>query len=36
MKPIPPKNITMNVPESEPLKKAFANPTHSGDPKVYK
>jgi glutamate/aspartate transport system substrate-binding protein len=36
MKPIPPKGITMNVPESEPLKKAFANPTHSGDPNVYK
>jgi len=36
MKPIPPKNITMNVPESEQLKKAFANPTHSGDPNVYK
>ena len=36
MKPIPPKNITMNVPQSEQLKKAFANPTHSGDPNVYK
>jgi len=36
MKPIPPKNITMNVPESEQLKRAFANPTHSGDPNVYK
>jgi len=36
MKPIPPKNITLNVPESEQLKRAFANPTHSGDPNVYK
>ena len=36
MKPIPPKNITMNVPESEQLKRVFANPTHSGDPNVYK
>jgi glutamate/aspartate transport system substrate-binding protein len=35
-KPIPPKGITLNVPMSEPLKKAFANPTHSGDPNVYK
>jgi glutamate/aspartate transport system substrate-binding protein len=36
LKPIPPKNITLNVPESEQLKRAFANPTHSGDPNVYK
>ncbi|HZZ91439.1 MAG TPA: amino acid ABC transporter substrate-binding protein [Usitatibacter sp.] len=36
LKPIPPKNITMNVPMSEQLKKALANPTHSGDPDVYK
>ena len=36
LKPIPPKGITLNVPMSEQLKKAFANPTHSGDPNVYK
>ena len=36
MKPIPPKGVNLNVPESEQLKKAFANPTHSGDPNVYK
>jgi len=36
MKPIPPKNITMNVPESEQLKRVFANPTHSGDQNTYK
>ncbi len=36
MKPIPPKNVNLNFPESEQLKKAFANPTHSGDPNVYK
>ncbi len=36
MKPIPPKGIVLNVPQSEQLKRAFANPTHSGDPNVYK
>jgi len=35
MKPIPPKGINMNVPESEQLKKIFKNPTHTGDPKAY-
>jgi glutamate/aspartate transport system substrate-binding protein len=34
-KPIPPKGITLNVPMSEQLKKIFANPTHTGDPKAY-
>jgi len=35
MKPIPPKGINLNVPESEQLKKVFAHPTHTGDPKAY-
>jgi hypothetical protein len=34
-KPIPPKNITLNVPMSEPFKKVMRNPTDSGDPKDY-
>ncbi len=33
--PIPPRNINLNVPVSEPLKKAIANPTDSGDGKDY-
>ncbi|MEP9367350.1 amino acid ABC transporter substrate-binding protein [Xanthobacter sp. VNH20] len=33
--PIPPKNLNLNVPIGEPLKKAFANPTDSGDPAAY-
>jgi glutamate/aspartate transport system substrate-binding protein len=36
LKPIPPKGITLNVPMSPQLKAAFANPTSSGDPAVYK
>jgi glutamate/aspartate transport system substrate-binding protein len=36
MKPIPPKNVNLNVPMSEQLKRALANPTRSGDPNVYK
>jgi glutamate/aspartate transport system substrate-binding protein len=36
MKPIPPRNITLHVPMSEPLKKVFAKPTSSGDPNDYK
>jgi glutamate/aspartate transport system substrate-binding protein len=36
MKPIPPRNITLNVPESEQLKRVFAHPTSSGDPNDYK
>jgi glutamate/aspartate transport system substrate-binding protein len=35
LKPIPPKGINLNVPMSEQLKKIFANPTHTGDPKAY-
>jgi glutamate/aspartate transport system substrate-binding protein len=35
-KPIPPKNVNLNLPMSAPLKKALANPTDSGDPAVYK
>jgi glutamate/aspartate transport system substrate-binding protein len=34
-KPIPPKNINLNVPMSDQLKRTFANPTHTGDPKAY-
>jgi glutamate/aspartate transport system substrate-binding protein len=33
---IPPKNITLDVPMSDALKKVFQNPTDSGDPAVYK
>jgi glutamate/aspartate transport system substrate-binding protein len=36
MKPIPPKNVNLNLPMSEPFKKVVANPTDSGDPKDYK
>jgi len=36
LKPIPPKGITMNVPVSPQLKKAFENPTSNGDAAVYK
>lgn len=35
LKPIPPKGINLNLPESPQLKKALANPTNSGDPAVY-
>ena len=35
MKPIPPKNVTLNLPMSAPFKKVVANPTSSGDPKDY-
>ena len=35
LKPIPPTNITMNVPMSPNLKKVIANPTNSPDPAVY-
>jgi glutamate/aspartate transport system substrate-binding protein len=34
--PIPPKNINLNVPMGESLKKVIANPTDSGDPAAYK
>ncbi len=36
LSPIPPKNINLNVPMSDALKKVVANPTHSGDPAAYK
>lgn len=36
MSPIPPKNINLNFPISDSLKKVFANPTDSADPNVYK
>ena len=32
---IPPKNINLNLPMTEALKKVVANPTDSGDPAVY-
>lgn len=35
MKPIPPKNITMNIPMSPNLKKIIAKPTDSPDPAAY-
>ena len=35
LKPIPPKNVNLNVPMSAQLKKVLANPTHTGDPKAY-
>lgn len=35
-KPIPPRNINLNVPMSASLKKVMANPTDSPDPNVYK
>ena len=35
LKPIPPKNITMNVPMSPNLKRVIAKPTDSPDPKAY-
>ena len=34
-KPIPPKNINLNLPMGAAMKKVVANPTDSGDPKVY-
>ena len=36
LSPIPPKNINLNVPMSDALKKVVASPTHSGDPVAYK
>lgn len=35
MSAIPPKGINLNLPMSAALKKAFANPTDSGDPAKY-
>ena len=34
--PIPPKNVNLSLPMSEPLKKVIANPTDSADPNDYK
>ena len=34
-KPIPPKNINLNLPMGAAFKKVVAKPTDSGDPKVY-
>jgi glutamate/aspartate transport system substrate-binding protein len=36
LKPVPPKGLNLNVPQSDPLKKVFQNPTDSGDPATYK
>lgn len=36
LSPIPPKNVNLNVPMSDSLKKVIANPTDSGDPAAYK
>jgi glutamate/aspartate transport system substrate-binding protein len=35
-KPVPPKNINLNLPMSEQFKKVVSNPTDSGDPNAYK
>jgi glutamate/aspartate transport system substrate-binding protein len=35
LKPVPPKNINLNLPMSEQFKKVVQNPTDSGDPKDY-
>ncbi len=35
LKPVPPKNINLNVPMSAAFKKVIASPTDSGDPAVY-
>lgn len=34
-KPVPPKNVNLNLPMSDAFKKIVAKPTDSGDPKVY-
>jgi glutamate/aspartate transport system substrate-binding protein len=36
VKPIPPRNVVLNFPMSDQLKRALAKPTDSGDPKDYK
>jgi glutamate/aspartate transport system substrate-binding protein len=33
--PVPPKNINLNLPISVALKRVFAKPTDSPDPKLY-
>ena len=35
MKPIPPKNINLNVPMGAAFRKVVGNPTDSGDPAAY-
>jgi glutamate/aspartate transport system substrate-binding protein len=35
-KPVPPKNINLNLPMSDQFKKVVAKPTDSGDPEAYK
>ena len=35
LKPVPPKSINMGLPMTAAFKKVVANPTSSGDPKVY-
>jgi glutamate/aspartate transport system substrate-binding protein len=35
MKPVPPRNVNLNVPMSAAFKKVVANPTDSGNPKDY-
>jgi glutamate/aspartate transport system substrate-binding protein len=35
LRPIPPRELTLNVPMSKFLKKAFASPTSSADPEKY-
>jgi glutamate/aspartate transport system substrate-binding protein len=34
--PVPPKNVNLNWPMSEQLKRAVANPTDSANPDDYK
>ena len=36
LKPIPPRNVNLNLPMSTQFKKVVANPTDSGDPSAYK
>ena len=36
LKPNPPRNVNLNVPMSDVLKKVFQSPTDSGDPAAYK
>ena len=36
VKPIPPRNVVLNFPMSDQLKRALAKPTDSGDPNAYK
>lgn len=35
MSPVPPKNVNLNLPISSALKRTFAKPTDSPDPKIY-